>query len=143
MQTGPLAEVMSMDQCAFCKADIGLPESADLRICAKCSAELEAQGAPPVSEIRSVLIQDLVEATVREKAASDEFNTAIGQFPSGLPYPDGSHLIQTASTKLIAARKNMGRAHSRLNDFLDRGIIPAELAGNGNRGRPSRPNFSH
>jgi hypothetical protein len=74
------------------------------------------------------LIQDLVDATVREKAASDEFNTVIGQFPSGMPHPDGSDRIQAASRKLIAARKEMGRAHSRLNDFLDRGIIPADLA---------------
>ena len=70
-----------------------------------------------------------MDATVREKAASDEFDTVIGQFPSGLPHPDGSQRIQSASCKLIAARKEMGRAHSRLNDFLDHGIIPAELAG--------------
>ena len=115
-----------MGQCAFCKE-----ESAELPTCAKCSAEHEARRASPESaqKIRLALIQDLVDATVREKAASDEFNTAIGQFPSGLPHPDGSQLIQNASCKLIAARKNMGRAHSRLNDFLDRGIIPADLAG--------------
>jgi len=117
-------------QCAFCKAEAALPESAELPICARCSAELQATHTCPVSaqEIRFALIQDLVDATVREKAASDEFNTAIGQFPSGLPHPDGSQLIQSASCKLIAARKDMGRAHSRLNDFLDRGIVPADLA---------------
>ena len=120
-----------MGQCAFCKADAALSECAELPICARCSAECEARRTCPVSaqEIRLVLIQDLVDATVREKAASDEFNTAIGQFPSGLPHPDGSQRIQNASHKLITARKEMARAHSRLNDFLDRGIIPADLAG--------------
>jgi hypothetical protein len=120
---------MSVGQCAFCDAE--LPESAELPICAKCSTEHEARRTCPVSaqEIRFALIQELVDATVREKAASDEFNTALGQFPSGLPHPHGSQLIQSASCKLMAARKNMGRAHSRLNDFLDRGIIPADLAG--------------
>jgi len=78
-------------------------------------------------EIRFALIEDLVDATVREKAASDEFDTVIGQFPSGLPHPDGSQLIQTAPCKLIAARKDKGRAHSRLNDFLDRGINRARI----------------
>jgi hypothetical protein len=52
---------------------------------------------------------------VREKAASDAFNTVIGQFPSGFPHLDGSERIQNASLKLIAARKEMGRVHSRLN----------------------------
>jgi hypothetical protein len=117
--------------CAFCKADVESPDSAELPICARCSTEHQARrtrGAA-AQEIRFALIQDLVDATVREKAASDEFDTALGQFPSGLPHPDGSQLIQKASCKLIAARKDMGRAHSRLNDFLDRGIIPADLVG--------------
>ena len=120
-----------MGQCAFCKADAKLPESAELPICAKCSAEHESKRAAAVSaqEIRFALIQELVDATVAETAATDEFNTVIGQFPTGLPHPDGSQLIQNASCKLILARKNIGRAHSRLNDFLDRGIIPPDLAG--------------
>ncbi len=119
-----------MGQCTFCKARAELLESAELPICSKCSAEHGARRTSRESaqEIRLGLIQDLLDATVREKAASDEFNTAIGQFPSGLPYPDGSQFIKDASSKLIAARKDMGRAHSRLTDFLDRGIIPADLA---------------
>jgi hypothetical protein len=116
-------------QCAFCKADARLPESAELPICAKCSTEHESRRTCPVSahEIRFALIRDLVDATVREKAASDEFDTVIGQFPSGLPHPDGSQLIQNASCKLIAARRDKARAHSRLNDFLDRGINRARI----------------
>jgi len=116
-------------QCAFCKADAELPESVELPMCAKCSTEHEARRACPVSaqEIRFALIQDLVDATVREKAASDEFDTVIGQFPSGLPHPDGSQLIHNASCKLIAARKDKRRAQSRLNDFLDRGIDRARI----------------
>jgi hypothetical protein len=88
---------MSVGQCAFCKANAEQPESAELAICAKCSTEYEATGTCQVSaqEIRFALIQNLVDATLREKAASDEFNTAISQFPSGLPYPDGSNLSKT------------------------------------------------
>jgi len=129
MCTGP-GGGMSMAQCAYCNSDTAAVEAGKVPICAKCSDERQTKRKPPASEqeIRCVLIQDLVDATVREKAASDEFNTVIGQFPSGMPHPDGSDRIQAASRKLIAARKEMGRAHSRLNDFLDRGIIPADLA---------------
>lgn len=125
-----LAEGMSMAQCAYCSSHAEAVEAGGVPICAKCSDEREARRKPPASEqeIRYVLIQDLVDATVQEKAASDEFNTVIDQFPSGMPHPDGSDRIQDASRKLIAARKEMGRAHSRLNDFLDRGIIPADLS---------------
>jgi hypothetical protein len=120
---------MSVSQCAFCKANAELQESAELPICAKCSTEHEARRTCQVSaqEIRFALIQDLVDATVREKAASDEFDTVIGQFPSGLPHPGGSQLINNASSELIAARKDKGRAYSRLNDFLDRGINRARI----------------
>ena len=122
-----LAEVMSMAQCAFCNAVTEIQEAGPVPICAKCSEERQAGRKPPLSEqeIRLALIQDLVDATVREKAASDEFDTVIGQFPCGMPHPDGSDRIQNASLKLITARKEMRRAHSRLNDFLDRRIIPA------------------
>ena len=119
-----------MAQCAYCSSNAETVEAGEVPICAKCSDERKARRKPPASEpeIRYVLIQNLVDATVREKAASDHFNTVIGQFPSGMPHPDGSDRIQDASRKLIAARKEMGRAHSRLNDFLDRGIIPADLS---------------
>jgi hypothetical protein len=43
------------------------------------------------------------------------------------PGTDGTQLIQNASRKLIAARKKMGRADNRLNDYLGRGIVPDDL----------------
>jgi hypothetical protein len=121
-----VAEVMSMAQCVYCGADVDIQNGGQASICARCSDAHEPMCKLPASqqEIRYALIQDLVEATVREKAASDEFDTAIAQFPSGLPHPHGSQLIRNASRKLIDARKHMGQAHSRLSDFLDRGIIP-------------------
>ena len=116
-----------MGQCAFCKAELELQDSANVPICVRCSIEHQTRRTYPASaqEIRVALIQELVDATVRE--ASDELDTALSQFPGGLPHPDGSQVIQRASCKLNTARKEMGRAHSRLNDFLDRGIIPADL----------------
>lgn len=117
-----------MAQCAYCNSNTETYEASGVPICAKCSDERES-GERAAQKIRYALIQDFVDATVREKAASDEFNTVIDQFPSGMPHPDVSERIQDASRKLIAARKEMGRAHSRLNEFLDRGIIPKDLSG--------------
>ena len=56
---------------------------------------------------------------------------AGNQYPSGLPHPDGTHHIQDASRKLIVARKAMGRSNTRLNDYLDRGIVPEDLMRSG------------
>lgn len=121
---------MSVGQCIFCESDTTLTDSGESPVCPGCSAKFEQRlSSRTAQKVRLALIQDLVEATRREKAASDEFNAAISQFPGGLPHPDGSRSIKNASCKLIAARKEMGRATSRLNDFLDRGIVPAGLAG--------------
>ena len=43
------------------------------------------------------------------------------------PHPDGVHRIKNASNKLTAARKEMGTAHNRLDDFLSRGVVPDDL----------------
>jgi hypothetical protein len=77
------------------------------------------------------LIQESVEATVRVNAALRAFNEVLNQFPSGLPHSDVAHLIQDASRKLIVARKAMGRSNTRLNDYLDRGIVPEDLMRSG------------
>jgi hypothetical protein len=56
-------------------------------------------------------------------AASRAFNGVMDQFPSGLPHPDGAQRIHNASFELSAARQELMKAHSRLNDYLGRGII--------------------
>jgi hypothetical protein len=55
-----------------------------------------------------------------------EFEAVMGQFPSGLPYPAGAKRIKNASSKLSAARERMVTAHHRLNDYLNRGIVPED-----------------
>lgn len=81
--------------------------------------------------IRATLLQDLYEATARNNNASQEFDSVLCQFPSGLPHPDGSQRIKNASCILASARKEMMKAHSRLNDYLERGIVPDDLKGSG------------
>jgi hypothetical protein len=98
-------------------------------ICTECSEERDERGAQPAREqqIRTILVNSLVEATTRTSVASQAFNIVMSQFPSGLPHPDGSRQIHNASAALAAARKELMMAHNRLNDYLGRGIIPEDL----------------
>jgi hypothetical protein len=67
-----------------------------------------------------------IEATARFHA-SEAFNAIMSDVPSALPHPDGTQRIHNVSRKLSAARKEMMKAHARLNDFLSQGIIPEDL----------------
>jgi hypothetical protein len=100
-----------------------------LPTCINCSEQREEKRKPPSREqqIRAVLVAGLVEATARTSAASQAFNNVMSKFPSGLPHPDGSQQVQNASAALAEARKQLMKAHNRLNDYLGRGIVPEDL----------------
>jgi hypothetical protein len=117
-----------MARCVYCRAETKLYDSG-VPTCSKCSEERAPRRKPPASDhkVRYALIEDLLDATVREKAAFDKFNAALDRFPTGLPHPDGSQRIRNASHELEAARKGLKKAHSRLSDFLERGTIPEDL----------------
>jgi hypothetical protein len=116
-----------MARCIYCAAATEMYVS-QVPTCLNCS-ERQENRKPPAREqqIRTVLVDCLVEATVRTSAASQAFNMVMGQFPSGLPHPDGSQQVQKASAALAEARKELMRAHNRLNDYLGRGIVPDDL----------------
>ncbi len=82
-------------------------------------------------QVRSALIQEIVEATALKNQASGAFEIVMGQFPSGLPHPNGSLRIKNASVKLSIASKGIFKAHNRLNDFLRCGIVPEDLKRSG------------
>jgi hypothetical protein len=117
-----------MARCVYCAAATEMYVS-QVPTCLNCSGRHEEKRKPPAREqqIRAVLVDCLVEATVRTSAASQAFNIVMGQFPSGLPHPDGSQQVQNASAALAEARKELMRAHNRLNDYLGRGIVPDDL----------------
>jgi hypothetical protein len=125
-----------MAQCAYCKAEADMYVGGDVPICVECSdAQQEAARRPPGVEqqIRSALLQDILEATARNSEATREFEAVMSQFPSGLPHPDGAHRIKNASNHLSIARTEVMKAHKRLDDFLSRGILPEGLKqGSGN-----------
>jgi len=51
----------------------------------------------------------------------------MSDIPSGLPQPDGSQRIQNAAHALAAARNEVMRAHSRLDEFLARGGVSVDF----------------
>jgi hypothetical protein len=114
-----------MAECARCKTYTQLFENG-VPICLKCTEEREVRRKPPAQsqDIRNILFQELLGATARNSEAIREFDEVMGQFPSGLPHPDGVQRVKNASNKLSIARKEMGTAHNRLSDYLDRGIVP-------------------
>ena len=118
-----------MAQCAYCQAETEMYLGGDVPICVECSDTQGLKRKPPGTEqdIRTTLLQDLVEATRRSHQALGKFDTVMGPFPHGLPHPDGAQRIENASNELSIARKEMMRAHNRLNDYLGRGIVPEDL----------------
>jgi len=106
-------------------------------VCRSASnARKRGGGKPPARatdrDIRAILVKHIIEATERANAASRVFNAVIDEGPSGLPHPDGTQRIRNASRDLDSARRQMMKAHTRLNEFVERGIVPEDLKqGNG------------
>jgi len=115
-----------MAQCLYCKTETIMYYSG-VPICIPCWNAREAKPSRTGPEIESALVSGIAEADARVSAANDEFNALMNQLPSGLPHPDGAQQIQNASLELSSAREEMMKAHKRLDDFLDRGVVPKDL----------------
>jgi len=117
-----------MAKCACCNAETELYASG-VPICIQCSYAAAAKCKPsfPKQAIEALLVNGVAEAMAQVRAASQAFDAAIREIPSGLPQPDGAQRIYNASCELAAARKEMMKAHTRLNDFIERGIVPENL----------------
>jgi penicillin V acylase-like amidase (Ntn superfamily) len=107
-------------RCAYCETETELYEGST-PICVPCAETSSKRFA------RAKLFHDLHEATKRAEAATDAFALVSSQIPSGIPHPDDVQLIHNASHEMTAARDDLMRAHNRLNDFLDKGIVPDDL----------------
>jgi hypothetical protein len=113
--------------CAGCKTETELYES-QVPICIRCSEEQATQREEfTLQDVRRALFQDMLKTTARANAAAESFNRVLGRSPAGLPHPDGSQRIKNTSGELSKARKEMMRAHTRLNEFLNTGIVPDDL----------------
>jgi len=118
--------------CAFCKTQESHLCENDVPICLDC-ADGRAKRKPPATDqqIRTTLLQDIIELTARNEQALEEFEAVAGQIPSGLPHPDGVQRIKNASAKLATARQELMKAHRRLDEHIDRGIVPEDLKKSG------------
>ena len=123
--------VFQMAACAYCRAETELYDGG-LPVCVSCS-EAQTRRKPPVTDqqIRGTLLQDVLELTARTNEASREFDAVMNQFPSGLPHPDGVQRIKNASNKLTIARRELMKAHTRLDDYSSRRIVPDDLKRSG------------
>jgi hypothetical protein len=118
-----------MAECTYCKAETQLFDR-EIPICLQCAEARDGRPRkPPTAEqnIRTRLLQELLETTARNTEAAREFEVVLGQFPSGLPHPYGTQRVESASQNLTVARKALRKAHDRLSDYQDRGIIPEDL----------------
>ena len=80
-----------------------------------------------LEKVHELLQQELKAATERAASASAAFLDVTSQVPSGLPHPDGTQRIRNISHELAFARSELMRAHSRMDEFLVRGIAPEDL----------------
>jgi hypothetical protein len=110
-----------MARCAYCETETELYAGAS-PICVPC-----ADLSPEKRAVRAKLVHELHEATMRADAATAAFTEVTGDIPSRLPHPDGVQRIHNASREMDTARKAMMTANARLNDFLERGVVPEDL----------------
>jgi hypothetical protein len=118
-----------MPQCTRCQTETELYENGS-PICITCADRGTEPKPKPLSpttlpQLRDSLFQALIRATARANAAAKALNAVTKQFQTGRA--NGILLIRQASEDLEAARKELGRAHNRLNDFLSRGIVTDDL----------------
>ena len=116
-----------MEGCVFCKAkDTAQYENGE-PVCLMCAnARGNSNHAATDQQIRSRLLQDILQLTARIDEASAEFDEVMHHIPSDLPSPDGVLRIKNVSTKLSTARQELMQAHRRLDEYLDRGIGPED-----------------
>jgi hypothetical protein len=117
--------VIVMERCAFCKAEETMLFENGAPICIKCDA-----ASPEERKVRITLYRHMHEAVARAEAATDAFTAMASNIPSGIPHPDGVQRIRNASREMTAARNKMMEANARLNDYLERGIVPEDLKQN-------------
>jgi hypothetical protein len=115
-----------MAGCIVCKAEtfvfVGI-----IPVCIKCLDNRAIAPPRTEQEIRAVLVNRIIDATVRAGTASEAFSAVTSRFPSGLPHPDGVQRIKSAASELSIARKELMNAHRRLNQFIEEGIMPKDL----------------
>lgn len=114
-----------MARCSYCGRETELHQGG-VPTCAVCCEWLASEKLIARSA-HSRLVEDLAEAKAQLDSVTRTHDQVIGDIPSGLPHPDGAQRIHSISHELSIDQERLARAHSRLADFLDRGIVPEDL----------------
>ena len=114
-----------MARCAYCGTETQL-YNCGTPICVPCAGLTAEKRAA-----REKLVRELHEATMRAEAATEAFTAVTSEIPSSIPHPDGVQRIHNVSREMAAAREGMMKAQTRLNDFVERGIVPEDLKRSG------------
>jgi hypothetical protein len=77
--------------------------------------------------VKAILLRDLDQAERRASSAKDYLAAVSGEIPGGLPHPDGTRRIESASLELRAAQDEVMKAHNRSNEFQKTGVVPEDL----------------
>jgi hypothetical protein len=122
-----------MALCTYCKTETFMYEGGDIPVCIECSdaRKSKCESPRPEHEIRNILQQEFVSAAESARQATASFDAAVREIPSGMPHPDGVQRIHNASRAVSVARVEMMKAHNRLNDYLNRRIVPEDLKRSG------------
>ena len=89
--------------------------------------EMQRRRETGEKRVTTILFRDLDEAIKRSDKANDVFKAVLSNIPNGDPHPDGTQRIRNASSELTAAREATMKAHNRLTDSLNTGIVPDDL----------------
>jgi hypothetical protein len=113
--------------CAFCESEAEIAVGG-VPLCESCSGkpESELEKLRMARQIRASLQREILAPTARAHAASKALSAIMDDIPSGLPQPDGSQRIKNAAHALGAARNEVMQAHSRLDEFLARSVVPGD-----------------
>ena len=121
-----------MARCIVCKSETELYDGG-VPICVRCSDAGASKRKPPISEdqVLNTLRADLQLAKERASAATTAFDAVTSEIPNALSQPGGTQRIHSASREVTVARMEMLRAHHRLSDFLNAGVVPEDLKRSG------------
>ena len=133
-----------MAKCAHCKKQETQMYEKGVPLCIACATDKAVERAngtshksptnqKPVTEreIGANLLQGMLSAVSLNDEAANEFDHAVSQARTAAHHPDGAQRIKDASRKLSVTREEMMAAHTRLNDFVERGIVPEDLKRSG------------
>lgn len=118
-----------MATCFHCKTEETQLYENGVPICLRCANSPPIKHKPPATDrdIGAELLQNMLRAVSLNEEAANEFDHAVSQTRTGAQHQDGAQQIKDASSKLSQTREEMMAAHTRLNNFIEHGIVPEDM----------------